>query len=359
MFDIFPNMYIVLVGPSGCRKGTAMGVGQKFLTDLGIKMAAEATTREALIKALGESNDTTVGTDNEVYLHASLTIYSPELTVFLGYNNVQLMSDLCDWFDCREQWTYRTKNQGTDTIYGVWVNLCGATTPDLLKSTLPSDAIGGGLTARMIMVYAPKKEKTVLLPIETDEEKELRSMLLSDLEKISMLSGPFRVDDSFIDNYTRWYAQADDNPPFDDPRMGGYIERRPLHTLKLSMIVSASRSSSRIVTGDDFIRAKKILETTESYMLRAYSGVGKSKLSDVLSDVMYYIAAEKLTTEKRLLQRFWQDADKFELDRILQTLDSMGFIAIKVTGTEKVIKYKGGIKNESVEDVEGTEGKGK
>jgi len=33
-FDVFPNNYIVLVGPSGCRKGTAMGVGYKFLSKI-------------------------------------------------------------------------------------------------------------------------------------------------------------------------------------------------------------------------------------------------------------------------------------------------------------------------------------
>ena len=44
----YPNMYIVLVGPSGCRKGTAMGPGFSMLTELNVRMAAEATTREVL-----------------------------------------------------------------------------------------------------------------------------------------------------------------------------------------------------------------------------------------------------------------------------------------------------------------------
>jgi len=48
----YPNMYIVLVGPSGkCRKGTAMRPGSKLLRQLGsVNLADEAITREALVR---------------------------------------------------------------------------------------------------------------------------------------------------------------------------------------------------------------------------------------------------------------------------------------------------------------------
>ena len=53
---VYPNMYIVLVAPSGkARKGTAMRPGLKMLQEQGIKLAAEAITREALIRELNES----------------------------------------------------------------------------------------------------------------------------------------------------------------------------------------------------------------------------------------------------------------------------------------------------------------
>ena len=153
----FPNMYIVLVGPTGVRKGTAMTPGYELLRSRGIKLAAESITREALIKELRESTDNTTDEEGNPILHCSLTVFSPELTVFLGYSSLQLMSDLADWFDCRDLWIYRTKGSGTEEITNLWVNLIGATTPELLRSTLPKDAIGGGLTGRMIFVFETKK----------------------------------------------------------------------------------------------------------------------------------------------------------------------------------------------------------
>jgi len=111
-------------------------------------MAAEATTREALIRALKEAGGTSVGdmvvgdgAISQLYLHCSLTVYSQELTVFLGYNNMQLMSDLCDWYDCRESWTYRTKNMGL-----MRSRECGSTCLELQPITdtkhTTQDAIG-------------------------------------------------------------------------------------------------------------------------------------------------------------------------------------------------------------------------
>jgi hypothetical protein len=294
----YPNMYVVLVGPSGkCRKGTAMGPGYKFLRDIGSNLAAEAITREALIRELKNCSATHIDpVDSSVSMHASLTIFSPELTVFLGYNNLQLMSDLTDWYDCRDRWTYRTKNMGTDEIVGVWVNLIGATTPELIQSTLPRDAIGGGLSSRIIFVYEEKKGKIVPAPFLTDKEVALREGLLSDLERIGMMSGTFKVDQDFVDLWIEWYTAQEDNPPFDDQRFAGYFERRPNHVLKLSMILSASEGDSQILTKKILERAIDVLTRTEKKMPYTFSGYGKSEISEVMSRVMAFIANAGETT---------------------------------------------------------------
>lgn len=331
----YPNMYIVLVGPSGrCRKGTAMSQGYSFLKEMGIAMAAESTTREALIQALKQSNDTQVDpVTNKMYLHASLTIYSQELTVFLGYNNVALMSDLTDWYDCRSSWTYRTKHQGTDEIIGVFVNLIGATTPELLQTALPRDAIGGGLTSRMIFVYETRKHKTVAAPFETDEERELRILLIRDLEKICAMQGEFKVTEGFIDRWTQWYTEYDKGgPPFDDYRFAGYFERRPNHVMKLSCIMSASRSSSMVVDVQDFDRALHLLEQTEKKMPQTFSGVGKYNQSEMLERIMAHMVVHKETTAGELLYSFRADVSKMDLDTIIMSLEKMGLVSVTHTG---------------------------
>lgn len=324
----YPNMYVVLVGPSGeCRKGTAMGVGAKILREVGIDMAAEAITREALIRELAKASEQEVEHDtNEVYYHSSLTIYSQELTVFLGYNNLQLISDITDWYDCRDRWTYRTKNMGTDEIIGVWVNLIGATTPELIRSTLPNDAIGGGLASRIIFVYEEKKGKTVAAPFLSEEDQLLREHLVNDLESIHTLRGGFSITEEFLDKWIKWYEYQDDNPPFHNKNFNGYINRRPNHVLKLCMIMSAATREDMTITSEIFDRALGLLKETEQNMPRTFSGMGKATSSEVMSDIMTMIAMEGTLTKKEILKRYHNDLEGLDqLTDIVNTLVRMDF----------------------------------
>jgi len=341
MLTFYPNMYISLVAPSGkCRKGTAMGPTRDLLDALGIKMAAEATTRESLIREMKKVNSaiTDPVTGDQSY-HSSLTVHSQELTVFLGYDNKQLMMDLTDWYDCRGRWTYRTKTQGEDDIIGVWVNLFGASTPELIQSTMPMDAIGGGLTSRMIFVYENQKYKTSVYP---ESSPALYADLLRDLEQINMMSGQFKVAPDFIDLWADWYPAQEYSPPFDDPKLAGYIERRPNHVMKLSMILSASRSSDLAITQDDLRRSIHILELAERKMPMVFRGMGACPISNVMSRVMSMIALEQRIDEPKLVATFYNDADDFTMDRILKTLAKMEYIkVITRDGKPREIVYTG------------------
>jgi len=338
----YPNMYIVLVAPSGkCRKGTAMDPARELLNTLALPLAAEATTREALIRALREANATNFDPNSgDQHFHSSLTIHSKELTVFLGYDNKQLMMDLTDWFDCHNRWTYRTKTQGDDDIIGIWVNLIGATTPDLIQTALPPDAIGGGLTSRIIFVYESRKYKTVIYPKPGDEE--LYKGIVSDLERIHLMAGQFKVTDEFIDVWSHWYPEQELNPPQLGSNLSGYLERRPTHVMKLSMILSAARSSELVITKEDIEKAIRILHATERRMPQVFSGVGKSQIISILPRIMSYIAELKTVTKPKLMERFLSDIDDFMLDRVLKTLQTMKYIKIiENVGKPTEIQYTG------------------
>ena len=339
----YPNMYIVLVGPSGrARKGTAMSPALDMLSDLGCHMAAESTTREALVRALKESKaELSISADGKTPPHhCSLTIFSPELMVFLGNNNTQLLSDLTDWYDCRSKWTYRTKHQGTDEIIGVFVNLIGATTPELIRDALPSDAIGGGLTSRIIFIYEANKGKIVPAPFLSEADSILGMQLYNDLEQIYFMSGDFQTTSRFLTDWIEWYTYQEDHPPFDDERLAGYIERRPNHIMKLSMILNASRDGGMLIDSEDLERSVKYLGVVERNMTKVFSGVGKYEYSSVLVAMMNYIGYMKQVTLEQLTLRYQRDADPATLDTIIQSLVQSGFAKRVPDGGRTVIWHK-------------------
>ncbi len=328
----YPNLYIVLVGPSGVRKGTAMDPGFDLIEDLGkIKVAAQATSLQALIRRLKETNynDPDLNTGKQQF-HASMTIFSKEFTVFLGYHNRELMAALCDWYDCSRRWTYETIARKKEEIVGVWVNLYGATTPALIRTSLPLDAIGGGLTSRIIYIYEEEIGKMVLLPMETEDEKKLRELLLDDLDKISMLSGQFKYTEKFLSTWSDWRVKDHENPPFYDDRFDGYMSRRPNHVMKLSMVMSASRGDNinqMVLTEDDLLRAIETLEGAELKMQNVFKGVGSSDIADILSRVMVFLGMSSTSEVPvfHIANHFKSDMDKFTFDKVMNTLEIMNY----------------------------------
>ena len=341
LYNVYPNMYIALVGPPGAsRKGTAMEPGLRLLRRLGIKLAADATTREALIRELSETTEMYIdGTGKKAGMHSSITIYSKELAVFLGFKNPMLLADLCDWFDCNERWKNQTKNCGVEDIINVWVNLIGATTPDLLQSMLPPDVVGGGLTSRTIFVFEATKGKVVPLPFPTSKELKLLEDLYSDLEQISTTTGAFAVTRSWTDSYVMWYTGPAQIPVFRSGPLQYYNDRRQIHLMKLCIIMCVSRTDSMVIDGCDFDSALKLLQETEAKMHHAFGGFGKNKEADVQFRIMQTIGINKKTTVADLMRYYHQDIDKDTLASILYTLEQMKFCTLKATDAGTIVEF--------------------
>lgn len=322
---LFPNFYIVLVSPPGkARKGTALAPARTFMEKLDINLAPNRVTRSSLTQELVDSQDTfQIGKD--IVRHASLTVYSSELTVFTGYRDKELMGDLMDLFDCPNEWEYRTIARGKETLDNVWFNLIGATTPESVRAALPEDAEGAGLSSRIIFVY----EETIDIPIAWPEYKDnLFKPLRQDLEHINEnLIGPFAVSQSFKDEYEKWYVTQYHNPPFDEGTMSGYLSRRQVHLTKLALVMSASESDDKIITAKHFNRARRLLEETELRMPRTFATIGSSDNVEVVSKLMRSLAQGEKLTLTQLYNRHWRDLNSFRhLQELVESIEKSGFV---------------------------------
>ena len=290
---------------------------------------------------LAESSDTTHFPDGSMSLDSSMTIYSQELTVFLGYANLELMTYLADWFDCKDRWRYETKTQGVDHITGVWVNLIGATTPELLQSSIPDNLIGGGLASRMVFVFESRKGKIVPAPFLTDSDKRLEEVLHRDLEEISTIYGEYKVTEEWMESYTEWYLKSEQFPVFTDSTLVGYNSRRQVHMKKLSMILNAARGGGMLLAQEDFSSAVGLLERTEIGMPGTFAGVGKSRSAPVIAQAIACIEERKQISFSELMRMFSRDVDKTELMRVIDTMVAMKLCKRERVGEDIVITFVG------------------
>lgn len=335
---LYPNMYIVLVGPSGrARKGVALGIGKSILADVsGVTMTSENATREALIRAMKGAIVNFQMPSGQIMFHCSITCFSEELSVFLGQNDIKFLASLTDWYDSKDNWTYETKGSGKDHLQGLCFNLLGATAPDWLQSMLPQEAVGGGFTSRIIFVVEDKKGKTVPKPVLSENEARLRNSLIADLNRINNLTGEFKFDAAGEEAYVEWYKQHDKDLdagkyPVEDSRFAGYAERRATHIRKLMMIMSVSRGDDMLLTKDDFNRANKLLRSAELKMSKTFGGLGNAKYANVTEKVMDYIRGMKNPVSRRdVMSKFYRDVDGATMRIIEEVMEQTGFVTINV-----------------------------
>jgi hypothetical protein len=342
---IYPNLYVVLIGPSGkTRKGVALGIAKDLLKQVpGVTVAPESSSgKQSTILVMKRAGmDFIDPSDGRTRRHCSVTAFSEELSVFLGQGDIAYLSSLTDWYDSKDDWEYETVGRGKDSIKGVCLNLVGGTAPDWIQSMIPHEAVGGGFTSRVIFIVEEVKGKIVPEPTMTEREYQLQEMLVRDLERISKLVGEISMSPNAKRAYVDWYiAQSkSETPAVDDPRFAGYNERRATHIKKLMLVCCAARDDSLCIEEADFHRSLILLEKAEQKMGRTFGGFGKSRTSDVTEMIKEYIEQVGVSTRKQVLQRFYRDVDAGTMSSIEDTLRQMGFMSVRMIEGNPHDKY--------------------
>ena len=336
---IYPNFYIILVGPSGkTRKGDAMGIGERIFKELELPMSAEAVTREALLIRMKNAESIYL-LNGEKMTHSSITCFSKELTTLTGVKNVKFLADITDWYDCHSIWTNDTKNKGTDEIIGMFLNLLGATAPDWIPQILPLEAVGGGFTSRCVFVVEREKDKIIPLPRYDPKLDKIKQSLVNDLKVIKTLSGEYQLDDEAAVSYSEWYTKTEEKKakgvyPIQDPRLHSYCERRAVHLLKLCIVLQAATNDSKVVKPVIFEKALKTLEAGEERMPDVFGGLGASQQGHILYKIIDFLKRQyhlgrKRVTRAEILTMFWADISFDELLKMESTMVTMKLIILQ------------------------------
>ncbi len=338
---IYPNFYIVLVGPPGGRKGTAMKILKPFIQDLGIIMSADSIgSVQSLYMEIKDSLNSYKDPNNDTMTeHRSLSTWSEEFQVFLGDNDPKLIMAVTDLFDSPKKWEYKSIKQGKVDLSNCWFNLLGAITPTLLQTKLSKDAMGGGLVSRTIFVVGYGQEKLIPLGFLTDEERELELLLRADLEQINQLVGPFKPTQRFINSYSDWYGTRCYHNNIDNEKFMGYNSRRALHMRKLCMVVSASESNSMLLNERHLTKAIELLEYTEQYMPDAFYGVGKGLHGEVMGNVINILKRNKMMEWTELVSTFHLDMLPGELGACMDSLELTGHVKKSTSATKTMYEF--------------------
>ena len=275
-YTVFPNLYVVLVAGAGrCRKSTTIKMLQRVLNNVDprFNLAAQKMTNEALITYMSKLGEERAALDGTVDKFSEAYILADELSTFLNRKSYDggIAPTLIQFFDCEEHFEYMTKTKGTDVVHNVCLGILGGTTVDWIRNAIPSDAIGGGLTSRMIFVYVDTPPPPVARVQYSDAKRALEPLLAGVLETIrDGPSGPVEISHSagaaFEEEYVRWNTSS---PFFAAPTLSGYASRRGTHIFRVGMLLAVAErpAAVRVVVEDRHIHgAIKILQMSELSM---------------------------------------------------------------------------------------------
>lgn len=335
-FLLYPNLYIVLVGPAGrCKKSTAMRIGRAIAgTVPGLEFSVDSTTRERMIMDLSQAYK-----DGQ----SATTVHSTEFASLLTSSGMDMVVFLTDIFDCPSEWTHKTKGGGTNKIKAPYLNLLGAATPEWIAKGLPLDTIGIGLTSRIIFIFQDTPRARDPFPELTPAQEKIQQYLINDLACISQIAGEYKFDAESKEAYRHWYKERFDDPnPSGDPRLSGYYERKPMHLIKLCMIVSASKRDDLVITMEDYVQALKLFERVEPHMQRVFSAIGRNPIyADQEAMLWAFSESNDGFSLSDLLDRFGYNVRKEEVEEILDTLMTAKKITLGANGRYYFNKPRG------------------
>jgi hypothetical protein len=333
-----PNIYVVLVSDPGvARKTQAIKYGVDLLSTIPeIKMCADSATKEAMTDDIESSSvEELMQNGNLVqstFRHSSISIISKEFESFLGQKkeNTRMLTALTDLFDCPSEWSSRTRHGTSNVIIRPWINLLAATTPDSLASSLPASAIGGGLTSRILFVWAEKKKKSIAIPAMTPEEKKLKTMLEEDLYKISRITGEYTMSNQCQANWVDWYMAYDEDESggriCSDKSFSGWYARKPTYIMKIAILRAAATTSKMVLEWTHVDEAISAIKNVEYLMGNAFKAIGKSEITSEVDTVFQIVKQHKAISEKQLMSIIWRDIDNTKFTNVIETVIKTGRI---------------------------------
>lgn len=340
------NIYVVLVAEPGvARKTQAIKYGVKFIDTIpDIKVGVDSTSKEAMTDDIESSTFPDVLPTGEQFLHSSLSIISKEFESFLGAKkeNNRMLTALTDLFDCPDKWTSRTRNSKSNDIIKPWLNLLAATTPDSLANSLPTSAVGGGLTSRIMFIWADKKKCSVAVPDMNEKEMQLKASLEKDFYQISRICGEYSMTKECLNNWIDWYNAFDEDESGEricqDRSFSGWYSRKPTYIMKIAMLCAACESNDLILQWKHVERAVVLIRDVELTMGNAFRSMGKSELSADVGIVFQLVKSYGSITEKALMNLVWKDLDSSKFEVVMDTLIKSG--RVKREYKDKAIMYK-------------------
>lgn len=288
---LYPNMYIVLVGPPGTGKSLLISTSEKIIREIkDVHVAPSSVTTASLVDTLQLS--VTKVLHPYFFQYNSLQVVMSELQNFLPSYESAFMGMLTKLYDCElYEERRRTGKVQHIRIDFTQLSILAGTTPSYMATLLPEGAWDQGFTSRTIFVFSEVVNGVgEIFPEEEDFEysEQLMEDIVTDLKGIKHLVGKIQWTDTAKLTLQKW-ANEGCPPVPEHGRLTHYVTRRLAHLLKLSLTASVARNNEMLVEPQDVHTGLSWLIEAEHAMPDIFRQMTTTPESRSMEDARFYL----------------------------------------------------------------------
>lgn len=348
-YKLYPNIYVLLYGPSGIRKGPPIAMAESIVKKVdNTRVINGRSSIEAIIKELG-----TVYTrpGKPLCNDGAGFVVASELSSSIIANpaSMDVMTALYDRMYMEDDWKYKLKVGESVKISKPTVTWLSGTNEAMFKDFIPEKNIAGGLIGRMLIITETKRNRLNSLMYKP-EVYLTNDQLAEGLKPIAELRGEFTLSTEVRAAVNTWYIEFVTNYADKMDDTTGFIHRVDDMILKIAMIISSGRRADKQITIDDVTEAtEQVLPLiVPSKRVAAASNKFDPSMNNKRALIITELANSEgyKATRTHLLKKFGLSLDHEDLDRIVSYL-----IAAEVMKSDNhagIITYKLNESNEKV-----------
>lgn len=338
VYNLSPNVFIMLIGESGLGKGLPIAVSKKLVKMVdSTRVISGANTIASILQTLANTfGDQKTGTPK--FKDSRAYIISGEFANLLQEDK-RALPTLTELYDTHysEDWSSSTKHSGVDKLDKVNITLFGGSTPEHFANVVPESDVKGGFVGRILTVYQEKRSKTNPLDDTEATNQFPYERLAEHLKTIALVRGPFHWGSPEVRQYWRdWYHPIREKE-IHDPT--GAVNRLPDNVRKVAMCLALAKRVELAIQLEDLEEAidKCMALTIDSKRLTG--GKGKSATGEGTHLVIRTLhqAKDHQVLKGKLLELHYGTFDIYELDRIIATLEGAGVIESQMVAGGKIL----------------------
>lgn len=300
--DLYPNIFVILLGPPGFGKTTIIKPCRQLVGSLGKdRIAPSSMSFASFADHIKDYQRTIIDPRKQTTItYNCVNICSSEMQVMLPVYDTMLLGKITDIYDCDYYGESRRSAQNNFEVERTCCSMLAGTTPTHLFHTLPEEAWATGFMSRCFVVWASQIELTSLFGDEDAEARDVEflKLLAQDLKHISELTGRVRFTPEAAAKMDAFgtYGLMGGPPIPRHPRLLNYAARRTGHLIKLCQLSVIDRKDELLIEEYDYDRAYDWLigmELNLPGVFQAHNSGGDSQITEDLHHEMSRIYIER------------------------------------------------------------------